>query len=128
MQGICRRRAGAEKTHIHNSYSEQCFQTSSSKTRREEIKIGSIYGRRTPIAPESEDRLFISRIPDIFQTGHTHIAGDETYKGVTLLNSGTFQYQTSYQRSMNINPTTGQTYIINLKLLQRTQVDFHKMS
>ena len=90
--------------------------------------IVPIYGRRTPIAPESEDRLFISRIPDIFQTGHTHIAGDETYKGVTLLNSGTFQYQTSYQKSMNINPTTGQTYIINLKLLQRTQVDFHKMS
>ncbi|MCK4254835.1 MAG: DNA polymerase II small subunit, partial [Candidatus Heimdallarchaeota archaeon] len=56
--------------------------------------------------------------------GHTHIAGDDTYKGVTLINSGTFQYQTSYQKSMNINPTTGSTYIVNLQSLQRTNVDF----
>ena len=86
-----------------------------------------IYGKRTPIAPESEDRLVISRVPDIFQTGHTHIAGDDTYKGVTLINSGTFQYQTSYQKSMNINPTAGLTYFINLKLLQRTQINFQEM-
>ncbi len=90
--------------------------------------IVPIYGKRTPIAPESEDRLFISRIPDIFQTGHTHIAGDETYKGVTLINSGTFQYQTSYQKSMNINPTTGQTYFVNLKSIQRTQINFQEMN
>ncbi|MHA1953306.1 MAG: metallophosphoesterase [Candidatus Heimdallarchaeaceae archaeon] len=87
-----------------------------------------IYGRRTPIAPEPVDQLVISKIPDIFQTGHTHIAGDETYKGVTLINSGTFQYQTSYQKSMNINPTTGKTYLINLRNLQRTIIDFNEIS
>jgi DNA polymerase II small subunit len=87
-----------------------------------------IYGKRTPIAPEPVDQLVISKIPDVFQTGHTHIAGDETYKGVTLINSGTFQHQTSYQKSMNINPTTGKTYLINLRNLQRTIVDFNKIS
>ncbi|NPD89199.1 MAG: hypothetical protein HGN29_10780 [Asgard group archaeon] len=87
-----------------------------------------IYGRRTPIAPEPVDQLVITKIPDIFHTGHTHIAGDETYKGVTLINSGTFQYQTSYQKSMNINPTTGKTYLINLKNLQRTIIDFNEIS
>ena len=87
-----------------------------------------IYGRRTPIAPEPVDQLVISKIPDIFQTGHTHIAGDETYKGVTLINSGTFQHQTSYQKSMNINPTTGKTYLINLRNLQRTIIDFNEIS
>jgi DNA polymerase II small subunit len=87
-----------------------------------------IYGKRTSIAPEQVDQLVISKIPDIFQTGHTHIAGDELYKGVTLINSGTFQYQTSYQRSMNINPTTGKTYLINLKSLDRSFLDFNEIS
>ena len=87
-----------------------------------------IYGKRTPIAPEQVDQLVISKIPDIFQTGHTHIAGDELYKGVTLINSGTFQYQTSYQKSMNINPTTGKTYLINLKSLDRSIIDFNKIT
>ncbi|MHA2357154.1 MAG: metallophosphoesterase [Candidatus Heimdallarchaeaceae archaeon] len=87
-----------------------------------------IYGKRTSIVPDSVDQLVITKIPDIFQTGHTHIAGDEIYKGVTLINSGTFQYQTIYQKNMNINPTTGVTYIINLKNLQRTMIDFNTIS
>ncbi len=87
-----------------------------------------IYGRRTSIAPDAEDRLVITKIPDILHAGHTHITGDETYKGVTIINSGTFQYQTSYQKSMNINPTTGSTYIVNLQNLQRTNIDFQKFS
>ncbi len=84
-----------------------------------------IYGRRTSIAPESFDQLVISKIPDIFHTGHTHISGDENYRGVTLINSGTFQFQTDYQKSMNINPTTGKTCIVNLKTLDRTRIDFN---
>lgn len=87
-----------------------------------------IYGKRTSIAPEPVDQLVISRVPDIFQTGHTHIAGDADYQKVTLINSGTFQYQTSYQKSMNINPTTGITYVVNLESLQRTQLDFKTMN
>ncbi len=87
-----------------------------------------IYGKRTSVAPEQVDQLVITKIPDIFQTGHTHIAGDELYKGVTLINSGTFQYQTSYQKSMNINPTTGKTYLINLKSLDRSIIDFNKIT
>ncbi len=87
-----------------------------------------IYGKRTPIAPAPTDQLVISKIPDIFHTGHTHIAGDDKYKGVLLLNSGTFQHQTSYQKSMNINPTTGLTYIVNLSNLQRTKINFQEIN
>ena len=87
-----------------------------------------IYGKRTSIAPEPFDQLVISEIPDIFHTGHTHISGDENYRGVTLINSGTFQFQTDYQKSMNINPTTGKTCIVNLKTLDRTRIDFNNIS
>ncbi len=86
-----------------------------------------IYGQRTPIAPEAEDSLFLSRIPDVFHTGHTHLAADGYYKGITLINSGTFQLQTDYQKSMNINPNTGISYIMNLKTLQRTRIDFNQI-
>ncbi|MFW9851699.1 MAG: metallophosphoesterase [Candidatus Thorarchaeota archaeon] len=87
-----------------------------------------IYGKRTSIAPEPFDQLVISRIPDVFHTGHTHISGDENYRGVTLINSGTFQFQTDYQKSMNINPTTGKTCIVNLQTLDRTPMDFKLIS
>ena len=87
-----------------------------------------IYGKRTPIAPALTDQLIISRIPDVFHTGHTHIAGDDKYNGVLLLNSGTFQYQTSYQKSMNINPTTGSAYIVNLRNLERSKLNFQEIN
>lgn len=87
-----------------------------------------IYGRRTAIAPEAEDKLVLTKIPDILHAGHTHITGDETYKGVTIINSGTFQYQTSFQKQMNINPTPGSTYVVNLQNLQRTNIDFQKFN
>ena len=86
-----------------------------------------IYGRKTPIAPSSEDYLVIDRIPDIFHVGHTHIAEDGEYKGVTLISSGSFQYQTNYQKRMNITPNPGVGYIINFHSLVRSRVDFSSM-
>ncbi|UJG42695.1 MAG: metallophosphoesterase [Candidatus Heimdallarchaeum endolithica] len=87
-----------------------------------------IYGQRTPIMPDYIDQLVINRIPDIFHVGHTHLCEDSTYRNVTLISSGTFQSQTEYQKSMNINPNPGETYIINLKNLQRTAIDFKNIN
>ena len=80
--------------------------------------LGPIYGGSTPIAPESEDMLVIDDVPDIFQTGHVHISGLETYKGVLLLNSGTWQKQTGFQASVGITPTPGIAILVNLKTLK----------
>ena len=78
--------------------------------------LGPIYGGSTPIAPESEDMLVIDDVPDIFQTGHVHISGIETYKGVLLLNSG--KKQTGFQASVGITPTPGIAILVNLKTLK----------
>ncbi|MHA1686786.1 MAG: metallophosphoesterase [Candidatus Heimdallarchaeaceae archaeon] len=83
-----------------------------------------IYGKKTPIAPATEDCLVINRIPDIFHVGHTHIAEDGEYKGVTLISSGSFQYQTNYQKRMNITPNPGVGYIVNFHSLMRSKIDF----
>ncbi|MFX1294686.1 MAG: DNA-directed DNA polymerase II small subunit [Promethearchaeota archaeon] len=77
-----------------------------------------IYGYSTWIAPESEDWMVIEDIPDIFHCGHTHISDFKEYRGVLMLNSGTFQAETDYQRSLGIKPTPGKIPIVNLQTLK----------
>lgn len=83
-----------------------------------------LYGERTPISPEDQDHLVIDSIPDIFQTGHSHINAYMNYRGVTLLNSGAFQAQTAFQRSMGLVPTPGRVPIVNLGNLKYTELQF----
>nr|HDO81453.1 DNA polymerase II small subunit [Candidatus Bathyarchaeota archaeon] len=85
--------------------------------------LAPIYGS-TPIAPEPVDFLVIEKIPDILHCGHLHVNGQENYRGITVINSGTFQAQTSYQKSMGLTPTPGKPYIVNLQNLKVTQLEF----
>ena len=68
--------------------------------------------------PETKDHLVIERIPDVFHGGHIHINGEGQYRGVQIVNSGTMQSQTSFQKSLNIDPTPGQISLLNLQSLQ----------
>jgi len=72
------------------------------------------YGGRCPIAPEHIDYLAIHKEPDLFHTGHIHINGYGNYKGVIMINSGTFQEQTDFQKRMGIRPTPGIVPILDL--------------
>ena len=74
-----------------------------------------VYGESTPILPIKEDLLVIDRVPSILHTGHVHVAYAGSYKGIRLINSGTWQEQTSYQRSVGLEPTVGVMALINLK-------------
>lgn len=74
-----------------------------------------IYGGKVPLAPESLDYMLIEEVPDIFHLGHVHTVGVECYRGATLINSGTFQEQTSFQRKMNMRPDPGRIPIVDLK-------------
>ena len=75
--------------------------------------LAPIYGERTPLASELEDYLVIEHVPDIFHTGHIHINSYKKYNGIHLINSGTFQTQTEYQKIKNIEPTPAQVPIIH---------------
>ena len=75
--------------------------------------LAPIYGERTPLASELEDYLVIDDVPDIFHTGHIHINSYKKYKGVHLINSGTFQTQTEFQKIYNINPTPAEVPVIH---------------
>lgn len=73
-----------------------------------------VYGGKVPLAPESLDYMLIEEVPDIFHLGHVHTVGVENYRGTTLINSGTFQRQTSFQRKMNMRPDPGRIPIVDL--------------
>ena len=75
--------------------------------------LAPLYGERTPLASELEDYLVIDEVPDIFHTGHIHINSYRRFKGVHLINSGTFQTQTEFQKIYNINPTPAEVPVIH---------------
>ena len=80
--------------------------------------LSPIYGSQTPIAPEMEDLLVIDDIPDIFHVGHVHRAELDMYKGILLVNSGSWQKQTPFQASVGMTPNPGIAIMVNLKTFQ----------
>lgn len=86
--------------------------------------LAPVYGGKTPIAPEAEDHLIIEDVPDIFVTGHVHSAGVDSYRGVVLVNSSTWQAQTPYQKMRNIEPMPARLPIVDLATGQATMREF----
>ncbi len=80
--------------------------------------LSPIYGKRTPVAPETEDMMVIDDIPDIFHSGHIHVVDLDMYKGTLIVNTGAWQSQTPYQTSVGITPTPGIAVIVNLATLK----------
>jgi len=77
--------------------------------------VAPTYGGSTPIAPEIQDHLIIEEPPEIFHSGHVHVNGYETYRGTVIVNSGSWQAQTDYQKRLGIMPTPGKVPIISLQ-------------
>lgn len=77
--------------------------------------LAPTYGVVTPLLPLRDDPLMISDVPDIFVTGHIHVAAHGIYRGVHLINTGTWQEQTSFQAGLGLEPTVGTAAIINLR-------------
>ncbi len=78
------------------------------------------FGGKNRIAPEKRDYLVIEAVPDVVHSGHVHKLGVDAYHKVRLVNSGCFQGQTAFQRSVNITPDTGTVPILDLDTLDVT--------
>lgn len=76
--------------------------------------LAPCYGQNTPLLPLDSDPLVIEEVPDVLCTGHVHVAGVKSYKGVLLINSGCWQEQTSFQQSAGLKPTVGTAVLVNL--------------
>ncbi len=78
------------------------------------------FGGRMRLAPEEKDYLTIDSVPDIFHTGHVHKLGYGKYHNVLAVNSGCWQAQTAFQKSVNIDPDVGFAPIVDLDTLNLT--------
>jgi len=86
--------------------------------------LAPIFGMRTPIAPGKKDPLIIDPVPEVLFTGHVHISGIKRYRGVLMINAGTWQSQTAFQKQMNTVPTPAQAVVLDLQSLETEIVDF----
>jgi DNA polymerase II small subunit len=78
------------------------------------------YGGHTRLAPEDRDYLVMEEIPDVFHSGHVHKLGYGKYHNVLTVNSGCWQAQTDFQKSVNIDPDAGFAPIVDLDTLDLT--------
>jgi len=88
--------------------------------------LAPIYGGYTPLAPEHKDYMIINQIPDIFVTGHVHLANIGEYRGITLINASSWQDQTSYQKMLNFIPNPAKLPVADLQSGNVTMMDFTK--
>jgi DNA polymerase II small subunit len=88
--------------------------------------LAPTYGGRTPIAPEQEDMMVMTEVPDILHSGHVHVTDVQSYRGTLVVNSGAWQAQTKFQQTMGITPSPGLAILVNLATLQPSIQDFNQ--
>jgi DNA polymerase II small subunit len=76
--------------------------------------LSPIYGTN-PIAPIGKDNLVIEKEPNIVVMGHIHRNAFTNYKGVIVINSGTWQAKTEFQLKQGHVPTPCLATIYNIK-------------
>ena len=86
--------------------------------------LAPTYGKRTALSPELRDYMVVDQVPDVFHVGHVHTYGEMTYRGTLLVNSGTWQAQTSFQSNMGMEPTPSIIPVIDLSTLKIIRRNF----
>ena len=85
--------------------------------------LSPVYGGN-PIVPENIDYLVLEEIPDVVHCGHVHKNSYAQYRGIVLINSGTFQARTEYQVKQGHVPTPGFVPVYELKHGRLRTMDF----
>lgn len=89
--------------------------------------LAPTFSGKVPIAPDPEDLLVIESVPDLFQAGHVHVMEYRIYNGVFVINTGTWQAQTEFQKMVNIVPTPARVPIIDVETARlRAVVSFEQ--
>jgi DNA polymerase II small subunit len=74
----------------------------------------------------NRDPLFISRVPDLFVSGHIHVSTVANFRGVTLINSSCWTKMTEYQEKRGIEPQPGRVPVMNLQTREVKILNFLK--
>jgi DNA polymerase II small subunit len=90
--------------------------------------LAPTYGKRTALSPELRDFLVIDPLPDVLHSGHVHTFGEQDYRGTIIVNSGTWQAQTSFQVNMGLEPTPSIIPVMDLSDLSVIRRNFGSAS
>ena len=82
------------------------------------------YGGKNPYVPEARDYMVIKEEPDLVFFGDMHHKGYATYRGTSILNPGTWEAQTEFQKKMGHTPTPCIMATINLRDRKVTETYF----
>ena len=85
------------------------------------------YGEK-PIIPSPEDGMVVEEAPDIFHFGHVHKNASFDYNGTVIINSGAWQGETDYQKSMGRKPSPCLMPVYNLRTGVLKILDFNEES
>jgi len=86
--------------------------------------LAPTYGKRTALSPELRDYMVVDQVPDVFHSGHVHTYGELSYRGTLIVNSGTWQAQTSFQSNMGMEPTPSIIPVVDLSTLKVLRRNF----
>lgn len=86
--------------------------------------LAPTYGKRTALSPELRDYLVIDPVPEVLHCGHVHTYDELTYRGTLVVNSGTWQAQTTLQSNMGLEPTPSVIPIVDLSSLKVVRRNF----
>jgi len=90
--------------------------------------LAPLYGGKTELAPLHRDWMVIDTPPDVVHFGHAHHNAVDNYRGIQIINSGTFQGQTDFMRKQGIIPTPGIVTLFNLRTGQPDVRLFYDLS
>ncbi|MBU0471306.1 MAG: metallophosphoesterase, partial [Nanoarchaeota archaeon] len=76
------------------------------------------------IPDSEEDPLVISRIPDIFATGHIHRATASQYRNITLLNTSCWGAITEDQEKRGLEPQPSRVFVLNMQTRKVKIINF----
>ncbi len=86
--------------------------------------LAPTYGKRTALSPELRDFMVVDTVPDVMHVGHVHTFGELAYRGTLLVNSGTWQSQTSFQANMGLDPTPSIVPVVDLSTMKVLRRNF----
>lgn len=82
------------------------------------------YGGKNPYVPEKKDYMVIKEEPDLVWFGDMHHNGYMNYRGTTVINTGTWEGQTDFQKKIGHTPTPCIMPTINLRTRQISETHF----
>lgn len=88
--------------------------------------LSPIFGRNK-IFPDKQDFMIINKVPHVLHTGHVHKFSINSYRGVKLISTGTFQDTTDFQEKLGHKPSPGKFVVMDLSDGSTEAIDFSKI-